>query len=83
MHIKAVFAEMKGAYGWPRLWRELAARGIRTGKERVHRMMKSLGLQARGKRCFKATTNSAHDLPIAPNLLVFRDDLGESLRQSG
>ena len=70
MHIKAVFAEMKGAYGWPRLWRELAARGIRTGKERVHRMMKSLGLQARGKRRFKATTNSAHDPPIAPNLLA-------------
>jgi hypothetical protein len=49
---------------------ELAARGIRAGKERVRRMMKSLGLQARGKRRFKATTNSAHDLPIAPNLLA-------------
>jgi transposase InsO family protein len=70
VHIKAVFAEMKGAYGWPRIWRELAARGIRAGKERVRRMMKSLGLQARGKRRFKATTNSAHDLPIAPNLLA-------------
>ena len=23
VHIKAVFAEMKGAYGWPRIWREL------------------------------------------------------------
>ena len=75
VHIRAVFAEMKGAYGWPRIWRELAARGIRAGKidldgERVRRMMKSLGLQARGKRRFKATTNSAHDLPIAPNLLA-------------
>lgn len=28
------------------------------------------GLRARGKREFKATTNSAHDLPVAPNLLV-------------
>ena len=70
VHIKAVFSEMKGAYGWPRIWRELAARGIRAGKERVCRMMKSLGLQGRGKRRFKATTNSAHDLPIAPNLLA-------------
>ena len=69
VHIKAVFSEMKGAYGWPRIWRELAARGIRAGKERVRRMMKSLGLQARGKRRFTATTNSAHDLPIA-NLLA-------------
>ena len=69
VHIKAVFAEMKGAYGWPRIWRELAARGIRAGKERVRRMMKACGLHARGKRRFKATTNSAHDLPVAPNLL--------------
>ena len=64
----AVFTEMKGAYGWPRIWRELATRGIRAGKERVRRMMKACGLRARGKR-FKATTNSAHDLPVAPNLL--------------
>ena len=70
VHIKAVFAEMKGAYGWPRIWRELAARGIRAGKERVRRMMKACGLHARGKRRFKATTNSAHDLPVAPNLLA-------------
>jgi transposase InsO family protein len=70
VHIKAVFAEMKGAYGWPRIWRELSARGIRAGKERVRRMMKACGLRARGKRRFKATTNSAHDLPVAPNLLA-------------
>jgi putative transposase len=65
VHIKAVFAEIKGADGWPRIWRELAARGIRAGKERVRRMMKACGLRARGKRRFKATTNSAHDLPVA------------------
>lgn len=70
VHIKAVFAEMKGAYGWPRIWRELAARGIRASKERVRRLMKACGLRARGKHRFKATTNSAHDLPVAPNLLA-------------
>ncbi len=70
VHIKAVFAEMKGAYGWPRIWRELAARGIRAGKERVRKMMKACGLRARGKRKFKATTNSSYDLPVAPNLLA-------------
>jgi transposase InsO family protein len=31
--------------------------------------MKAHGLRARGKRKFKATTNSAHDLPVSPNLL--------------
>jgi len=68
-HIKAIFNEMKGAYGWPRIWRELQDRGIRAGKERVRKMMKTHGLQARGKRKFKATTNSSHRLPVSPNLL--------------
>jgi len=35
VHFKAIFNEMKGAYGWPRIWRELSTRGIHTGKERV------------------------------------------------
>lgn len=60
---------MKGAYGWPRVWRELLARGVRAGKERVRKLMKACGLQARGKRKFKATTNSSHRLPVSPNLL--------------
>jgi hypothetical protein len=69
VHIKAVFNEMKGAYGWPCIWRELQARGIRAGKERVRKLMKAHGPCARGKvfvrgkRKFKATTNSAHGLP--------------------
>jgi len=60
---------MKGAYGWPRLWRELGARGIHAGKERVRKLMKANGLQASGQRKFKATTNSNHTLPVSPDLL--------------
>jgi putative transposase len=69
VHVKAIFSEMKGAYGWPRIWRELLARGVRVGKERVRKLMKAHGLQARGKRKFKATTNSSHRFPVSPNLL--------------
>lgn len=72
VHVKAIFNEMKGAYGWPRIWRELLARGIQTGKERVRKLMKVHGLRARGKRKFKATTNSSHGLPVSPNLLERR-----------
>ncbi len=69
-HIRAVFAENRGAYGWPRLWRELRARGIRVGKLRVQRVMQRNGIRARGKRRFRiTTTDSRHGLPIAPNLL--------------
>lgn len=69
VHIKAIHAESHGGYGWPRVWRELLARGIRVGKERVRKLMQLHGIRAKGKRRFKVTTDSRHDLPIAPNLL--------------
>ena len=31
-HIRAIHAEVKGEYGWPRMHKELLARGIRVGK---------------------------------------------------
>ena len=43
-NIKAIHAEMKGEYGWPRIWKELLARGIRVGKERVRRLMQQHGV---------------------------------------
>ena len=70
VHISAVFAENRGAYGWPRIWRQLVAQGIRVGKQRVQRLMQKHGIQARGKRKFRVTTtDSRHSLPIAPNVL--------------
>ncbi len=69
VHIKAVHAQTRGAYGWPRIWKELLARGIRVGKHRVQELMQCHGIRARGKRRFKATTDSRHDLPVSPNLL--------------
>jgi putative transposase len=70
VHIRAAYAENHGAYGWPRIWRQLRAQGIRVGKQRVQRLMQAHGIQARGKRRFRVmTTDSRHDLPIAPNLL--------------
>jgi transposase InsO family protein len=70
VHIAAVYAENRGASGWPRIWRELVKRGLRVGKQRVQRLMKKHGIHARGKRKFRVTTtDSKHNLPIAPNLL--------------
>ncbi|TCF96261.1 transposase, partial [Paraburkholderia strydomiana] len=34
-NIKAIHARVKGEYGWPRMWKELLALGVRVGKERV------------------------------------------------
>jgi len=69
VHIKALHAETRSAYGWPRIWRELVARGVPVGKQRVQKLMQLHGIRAKGKRRFKVTTDSNHKLPISPNLL--------------
>ena len=67
--IQAIDKELKGAYGSPRMVRELRDRGFPASKERVERLMRKNGIKARHKRRFKATTDSKHALPVAPNLL--------------
>ena len=68
-HIRAIHREVKGEYGWPRMWKALQAKSFKVSKERVRKLMKAYGIQARGKRKFVVTTDSKHNLPIAPNLL--------------
>jgi putative transposase len=67
--IRAIDRQWKNAYGSPRMVRELRDRGFPAGKERVERLMRDNGIRARHKRRFKATTDSKHALPVAPNLL--------------
>jgi putative transposase len=69
VHIRVIHAQVKGEYGWPKMHKELLARGIRVGKLRVQKLMQRHGIKARGKRRFVVTTDSKHGLPIAPNLL--------------
>ena len=66
-NIRANHAEVKGEYGWPRMWKERLGRGIRVGKLRVRQAMQTHGIQARGKRKFVVTTDSKHALSIATN----------------
>ena len=67
--MKAIHAEVKGAYGSRRMHRELQARGHRIGLARVERLMRDNGIRARHKRRYKATTDSKHSMPVADNLL--------------
>lgn len=64
--IRAIHAELKGAYGSPRMVRELRARGFPASKERL---MREQGIRARHKRRYKVTTDSKHGMPVADNLL--------------
>jgi len=67
--IKKSYMAGRGAYGSPRITTDLRERGLLCGKNRVARLMRINGIAARTKRRFKATTNSGHCLPVAPNLL--------------
>ena len=67
--IRSIERQLKNAYGSPRMVRELRDRGFPAGKERVERLMRENGIRARHKRRFKATTDSKHALPVAPNRL--------------
>jgi putative transposase len=68
--IRIIHAEVKQEYGWPRMWRELKARGTRVGKERVRKLMRLHGICAKAKRRFRLTTDSNHPFPVADNLLA-------------
>lgn len=67
--IRAIHEQFKGAYGSPRMVDEIRARGFKASKARVERLMRENGIHARHKRRYKATTDSKHNLPVAPNLL--------------
>jgi len=43
-HIQAIHTEVKGEYGWPKMWKELVAHGVRVGKERVRCTMQAHGI---------------------------------------
>ncbi|WP_413906102.1 IS3 family transposase [Candidatus Skiveiella danica] len=47
-------------------------RGIRVGKDRVRKLMKQHGIKAKTKRKFVVTTDSRHNLPVAPDLVQRR-----------
>ena len=74
MHIKAAFAASRSTYGSPRLTDELGDKGLSVGRHRVARLMRQASIQATKPRRFKATTDSKHLSPIAPNLVERRFD---------
>ncbi len=56
------------SYGWPRMTEELQRRGWAVNHKRVYRLMREDNLLCLRRREFVATTDSAHALPVYPNL---------------
>ncbi len=69
--IARVHETSRGTYGSPRVTAALHEQGETVGRHRVARLMKECGLKGRQSRRYRVrTTDSAHDNPIAPNLLA-------------
>jgi putative transposase len=68
--IKEIHAASRRTYGSPRVHAKLVKQGIHCNKKRVERLMRMHHIcgKQRGPRRVK-TTDSAHKLPVAPNLL--------------
>lgn len=67
--IVAAHKRTRQTFGPERLQHELGLRGVQIGVHSIKRIRKKLGLCCKQKKKFKATTDSRHSLPVAPNLL--------------
>jgi transposase InsO family protein len=59
----------RATYGTRRIQQALAGVDETVSRRRIARLMREEGLECKTRRKFKATTNSKHDKPVAPNLL--------------
>lgn len=59
----------RNTYGSPRVYRVLKGMGERCSKSTVERLMRQNGIRSKMRRKFRATTNSKHSFPVAPDLV--------------
>lgn len=69
VQIAAIHRDNWEAYGAVKTWEALRAKGVACGRHRVARLRRLAGIEAKRTRRFRVTTQSHHNLPIAPNVL--------------
>jgi putative transposase len=69
IEILAAHRRTRETYSAMRLHRDLVDHGIQCTLYRVRTLRKKLGLCCKQKLKFKVTTNSKHNLPVAPNII--------------
>lgn len=67
--VKMIHRQVRGSYGARRISEELTAAGEVCGRTKASTLMQLANISAKQKKKFKATTDSKHNLPVAPNLL--------------
>jgi putative transposase len=70
--IREIHAHSRGTYGAPRVHAELAATGVRVGRKRVARLMRSAGLAGVSRRKAPRTTVRVQGESVAPDLVQRR-----------
>jgi transposase InsO family protein len=69
MEIRVIHAESRRTYGSPRVHAALQAQGQQVGEHRVARLMRAGAIRAKMVKQWRATTDSVHPHPVAPNTL--------------
>jgi putative transposase len=67
--IRVIHRESRETYGSPSIWDALVKRGHGVGENRIARLMRVEGIQAKTVKKWRATTQSNHRLPVAENTL--------------
>lgn len=75
--IKKSYEKGRKGYGATKIKEDLKDQGVFVGRDRIHRIKSLMGLWCIQTKKFKATTNSKHKHPVAPNLLDQKFDIEE------
>jgi putative transposase len=67
--VKEIYSNSKGTYGSRRTTKQLREDGHDVGRYRARNLMKKANISVKHRKKFKKTTDSNHNLPVAPNLL--------------
>ena len=67
--VAAIHRDSRRSYGRPRIVQQLRQQGQCVSAERVRQSLRRQGLHPVYRRAYVVTTDSAHHLPVAPNLL--------------
>ncbi|MCQ8181327.1 IS3 family transposase [Methylomonas sp. SURF-1] len=67
--VHQAFEKSRRSYGTRRIKTALSHQGQSVRRRRIGSLMREAGLMCKTKRRFNVTTDSKHDLPIAPNHL--------------
>ncbi len=70
LKIKTVYHQSKQTYGAPRVYEALRDQGDTCNHKRIERLMRVNDIRAKQSKRYKITTQSAHQYPVAANLLA-------------